>query len=136
MRVFLDTNVVIDYATQRQPFCQAANAIFQLSQDGTIDACASALTFVTLAYILRKQVSKDEIYRCLRGITSIVAVAQTGNREIQQAIAAEWKDFEDAVQFSSAKSSAIDVILTRNQKDFQSTEILVMSPEDFLDKLI
>lgn len=136
MRVFLDTNVVIDYATQRQPFCQAANAIFQLSQDGTIEACASSLTFVTLAYILRKQVSKDEIYRCLRGITSIVAVAQTGNREIQQAIAAEWKDFEDAVQFSSAKSSAIDVILTRNQKDFQSTEIPVMSPEDFLDKLI
>lgn len=136
MRVFLDTNVVIDYATQRQPFCQAANAIFQLSQDGTIEACASSLTFVTLAYILRKQVSKDEIYRCLRGITSIVAVAQTGNREIQQAIAAEWKDFEDAVQFSSAKFSAIDVILTRNQKDFQSVEIPVMSPEDFLDKLI
>lgn len=135
MRVFLDTNVLIDYAAQRPPFCQAANAIFQLARMKHIEICASSLTFVTMVYVLRKQVTKEDMYRCLRGITSLVSVTEVGQLEIYSAIRAEWNDFEDAVQYYSSLPGTIDAIITRNKKDFESSDIPLMTPEEFLDGL-
>lgn len=133
MKVFLDTNVLLDYASQRQPFCQAANAIMHLCRGGHIQACASSLSFVTMAYVLRKQVGREDIYRCMRGITSLVNVTSTGNNEILKALIDEWRDFEDSVQFHSASSADVDIIITRNKSDFENKTIRLMSPEEFLD---
>lgn len=136
MKVFLDTNVLIDYAAQRPPFCQAANAIFQLARMKHIEICASSLSFVTMVYVLRKQVTKEDLYRCLRGITSYVFITEVGQLEIHSAIRAEWNDFEDAVQYYSSLPKKIEAIITRNKKDFKSSNIPLMTPEDFLDGLI
>lgn len=133
MKVFLDTNILIDYASQRQPFCQSANAIMHLCHNGYIEAYASSLTFVTMAYILRKQVSREDIYRCMRGIASFVSITTAGDEEIHRALIDEWRDFEDCVQFHSASTIAADVIITRNKSDFEGKSIQLMSPDEFLE---
>lgn len=133
MKIFLDTNILIDYASQRHPFCLSANAIMHLCHKGFIEAYASSLSFVTMAYILRKQVSREDIYSCLRGIASFVGITSTGAEEINRALIDEWCDFEDCVQFHSASTIDVNVIVTRNKSDFESNSIQLMSPEEFLE---
>lgn len=43
----------------------------------------------------------------------------------------KFRDYEDAIQYYSAKSKC-DVIVTRNKKDFPHKDVKVMNPEEFL----
>ncbi len=46
------------------------------------------------------------------------------------------KDFEDAVQTESAKLNGIEIIITRNKKDFKNSGLTVLSPDEYINKLI
>ena len=43
-----------------------------------------------------------------------------------------FKDFEDSVQYFTATENNINGIITRNLKDFKSSQIPVMTAEEFL----
>ena len=43
-------------------------------------------------------------------------------------------DFEDCLQLECAKSTQVDYIITRNVKDFVQSDIIVLSPDEFLSK--
>jgi hypothetical protein len=53
-----------------------------------------------------------------------------------QALSSGFKDFEDALQnFAAIKSGEIDVILTRNIKDYKKSNIGVLTPESYLNTI-
>jgi hypothetical protein len=57
----------------------------------------------------------------------------TTKKEVIQALKNEFKDFEDSIQYSSALTiKGLDVIITRNIKDYKNSEIAVMTPLNFL----
>ena len=53
MKLFIDTNVVIDVIASREPFF-ASRAVFNLCESGKTDGQISVLTFCTVSYVLRK----------------------------------------------------------------------------------
>lgn len=121
MKVLLDTNIVIDYALERQPFWQNSEQIFLLLQQGRIVGYISASTISDLYYIIRKQRGHTWTLHFLERLVKFCSVATVDYSVIAMALAANFKDFEDAIQYSTAVSSQIDAIVTRNISDFPNT---------------
>lgn len=92
----------------------------------------STMSFITIEYILRKELGKEKTLKALTGIRSITTVCSSGEKEIDLALLSGLKDFEDAFQYHTAKSNHADVLITRNIKDFKNVDLPVMTAEAYL----
>lgn len=133
MKVFLDTNVLIDFMAERQGYLAAA-ALFELAANGELELTYSVLTVANAFYILRKQYTNIELAEAFEAQQSVVSICGISSQDVSKALNDRWLDGEDAIQYHSALSSRSDVILTHNTKDFQRSSLAVMTPEGFLDK--
>lgn len=133
MRLFLDTNVVIDLIGDREPYSSEAAALFQLASDGEIQLLVSDLSFINIVYILRRlKYNMADIFSALSEIRPLVTVTGIGGEVIDECLHAHWNDFEDYAQYSSAKHAGADRIITRNKKDFPDADIPVLTPSEYL----
>ena len=130
-RIFLDTNIIIDYLSKRIPFGEAAKQIFTISPRNN-QLCISALSFTTIYYVLRKHFDHPNLLQMLSDLQQIVEVLPTDDAIISLAIHSDFKDFEDAVQYYTALAANVSVIVTRNPKDFVHSTIPVYAPTEFL----
>ena len=137
LRLFLDTNVVIDVIARREPFFVDSCEVLSLCEKGKADGFVSAITFCTVSYVLRKFSTGDTMKRQLRDLRNTLPPVDLTASVLDKAIASTIADFEDAVQFYSAVYTDADYIITRNAKDFPQDAIPVLSPTAFLQlKLI
>lgn len=132
MRVFVDTNVVIDFLGKREPFFRDAAIIFEMGRLGRIDVVVSSLTIVNCAYILRKQFSSDVTLNKIEDFCQMLKISPIDRNVVLKALSLKPSDFEDAVQFVSAKTFNHDVIITRDKMGFIEYGGLVMSPAEFI----
>lgn len=134
MNVFLDTNVLIDQVLARPNFSDQAANILGLGYEGKINLFTSALSIVTTIYVCKKygyNVAKAK--QALKAISAFVNVCGLSSNNVIQNLDTEWKDYEDATQYSCAIACSADCIVTRNPKDFARSAITVLSPSDFLN---
>lgn len=135
MRVLLDTNVVLDFMLDRQPFADEATAIWEANVRGDFEGYVLAITPVNVYYIARK-IKGDEFARqCVAGILNECRICSLDSSTLQDALELPIKDFEDAVQIASAVISQLDGVVTRDVKDYKDATIPVYSPAEFLSKL-
>ena len=132
MKLFLDTNVVIDVIAAREPFVADSTAVFNLSETGKVEGIISALTLCTISYILRKYVTPGTMRTKLQLFRNVLTPVDLSVSLLDKALASSISDFEDAVQFYTAVYSEADYIITRNAKHFPSNHIPVLSPTDYL----
>lgn len=132
MKLFLDTNVVIDVIAAREPFVADSRAIFNLCETGKAEGCISVLTLCTVSYVLRKFVAPGTMRTKLRDFRNVLAPVDLSVSLLDKAISSSISDFEDAVQFYTAVYSEADYIITRNVKHFPQENIPVLTPTDFL----
>ena len=132
MKLFLDTNVVMDFMAYRTPFVFDALRIFQLGSGSMHQLFASDLTFANVAYLLKKSMTLDELYSKLSILRTYLRVAGMGEEAVDEALRLHHKDFEDALQYFAARQIEADCIITRNKKDFIISDIPVWTPDEFL----
>ena len=130
-KVFLDTNVVIDLLDKRDPFYKAAIAIFTLAYKKKITIYVSPMTYATASYLLRKH-GQEQMRLLLRNFRQLSKVTIADERIVDDALASSFVDYEDALQYYSALSKNVDIIVTRNIKDFQYSKIPVLTPDEYL----
>ena len=130
-KIFLDTNIVIDYLSNRIPFGEDALRIFSLPPQ-QCQLCISALSFTTIFYVLRKHFNRSELLEMLNSLKLLVEVLPTDEDVISSALQSEFSDFEDAVQYHTALYGNASFIITRNTKDFGQSTIPVYTPSEFL----
>ena len=130
-KVFLDTNVILDFYLDREEFSDDAEAILAL---GYNKAC-SLFVSANFAYIGRKKYPGNTIYEVLESLREFAEIAPVDSEVVSNALSLQSKDFEDAIQFCSAKVAGVNCIVTRNIKDFVSFDIEVLTPKDFLGQL-
>ena len=129
-QIFIDTNVIIDFLGDRSPYSDFAAMLFQLAKEDKIKVHISAISFNNTYYILRKVTSHKKALSLISEIEEIVGVQETNRNIIKQAINSNFNDFEDAIQyFSAVQIGNIDIITTRDLKDFKKSELPVLSPE-------
>jgi predicted nucleic acid-binding protein len=131
--LFIDTDVIIDFLIDRKPFSREAAIIFTLIEQRKLKGHISSLTFSNLYYVLRKFESHNKVISKLDNLSKLGIILKVDNQTIRDAITSGFQDFEDSIQyFCALESRKIDVIITRNIKDYRSSELPVMSPGDFL----
>lgn len=134
MTVFIDTNVVVDYLSKREPFYDNAAFIFEMVKQNLIKAVVSSLTLVNCAYIMRQYYEKQIVLEKLSRFMEMLEVSEINVETIKNAINTHPFDFEDAVQYFSSINYIPDLIITRDNKGFRDFQTSVMTPSDFIDK--
>ncbi len=134
MKVFLDINIVLDFLLKRPPFDDEAMDIFKLLYKKEIDGYLSSVSYSQIGYFLQKSVSKPAAKEILRDLNKLLTTVTVDNRVIEEALDSEIKDFEDAIQYASALSvSNLHCMITRDKKDFKSSQIIIQSPKEFIN---
>ena len=129
--VFVDTDIVLDLLAQREPFYDAAARLFSLAETDAICLSVSSLTFANLFYILRKQVSARHAHEVLRDFKQLVTVLPVDDATIEQALNADFTDFENAIQYFSALSAGCSSLLTRNGRHYRKATISIFTAEAY-----
>lgn len=131
MRVFVDTNVLIDFVCQRGNFAEQANSLITLGFMGKVKLLTSALSYVTAMYVAHKY-DYQNVKESLISVSSFVEVLDLKSSTVIDMLSSDWKDYEDATQNQTAISSDADCIVTRNIKDFGDSSLPIYTVEDFL----
>ena len=133
-KVFLDTNILIDFVDNRDNRVYA-ETIIELGKTGFIQLYAAYLSFANMGYILRKR-TQEERYRMIREARKIVTVLPCDDRQLDDALVTPVKDYEDMLQYQCAKAAGCDVIVTNNKRDFQEfCQLPFFTAEEFLLQL-
>ena len=133
MKVFFDTNILIDVLANRQPFYEDSAALWTLSERRTITGLVSVLTFTNTFYIVRRLTDLKTARRALTLIRDAFTPVACDGDIINQAIASRFGDFEDAVQYMSATQIGADCLVSRNVSHFLgSGGCPVLTPAEFL----
>lgn len=132
MRVLLDTNILLDVLGRREPHYADAAQIWTLAETGKIEAFVSAISFTNVFYIVRKFRDLRAAKQAVKWMRDVFRVAPCDDTILHQAIDANWRDLEDAVQYFSAWRIEASHIISRNAGDFTKSDIAVLSPEEYL----
>lgn len=130
MRIFFDTNVVLDILLKRPGFAETALALAR-----TNDPWLSTLSLANICYILGR--SKSALIAApLEFMRSKFHLSSLAGDTVDRAVALGFEDFEDALQFASAEACGASFLVTRNVADFRSTEnVSVVLPAGLLEQL-
>ena len=131
-RLFIDTNIVLDLLEERKPFCDDAVRLFTLAHRKEVERFVSPMTFATASYVLSKHGAAEE-RKLLHDLRQLVRVAPADEQSIDDALASNFSDFEDALQYYSAVSVKAEAIITRNGKDFSKSSIPVMTAGEWME---
>jgi predicted nucleic acid-binding protein len=129
VKVLLDTNIILDVALERQPFFGASEQILAFAEQGQVEGYVSASTFGDLYYVIRKNKGRESALDFLRNISRFCQVATVDQSAISMALATNFSDFEDAIQYSTAVINHLDTIVTRNSQDFANAVLPIMTPD-------
>ena len=133
-KLFLDTNVIIDVLTRREPFFLASANILELGVTEHYFLFATAISFINGLYVSRKSLGTDKAIQHIKTLRQIVNIASTGERELDLALNMEGKDLEDNLQYQAALAASCDCIITRNKKDFPQDGLLpLFTPSEFFE---
>ncbi len=134
-RLFLDTNIVIDFMAKRAEFLPAAN-LMQMALEGKLVLFMTPLTVANITYILRKDFSKDVMKQKIQQLCSVIQISPITKIEVDKALLADNPDMEDAIQYFSAEAINADYIITRDPKHFNYATIPVMNASEFFQEQI
>jgi predicted nucleic acid-binding protein len=136
MKVFIDTNIILDAVLSRKPFNNVAEQIILLSAKEQIDSFITANSITDIYYFVFKSTrNSDKAKEILRVLFTTFNISAIGIDDLNNALELPMKDFEDALLSCCAKRSKADYIITRNVKDFVNSPIVAILPEDFIKKI-
>lgn len=130
-KVFLDTNILMDFVDNRDNRLYA-ETIIELSKTGAIELYASYLSYANMGYILRKR-SQEERYQMISKARKIATVLPCDANQLDKALETPVKDYEDMLQYQCAISAGCDIIVTNNKRDFHEfCRLPFLTSEEFL----
>jgi predicted nucleic acid-binding protein len=132
-KLFLDTNIILDLVSPRPPFSLFAQKLFSKSQKLNMGIYASALSFPNINYLLSRVTNKETAKQVLLKIKPLITILPLTDKIIQLALASDFNDFEDAIQYYTALENNITTLITRDLKDFKKANIRVMTSEEYLN---
>ena len=132
-KVLFDTDVLLDFFFGRKPFSEHMAKVLNLCKEKTIEGYTSPVIIANIYYLLRKDAKHETIIDKLNQLLNIIDVVDMDRKVVIQALNSKFRDFEDALQnFAAVEKREIEIILTRNIKDFKHSELAILTPETYL----
>lgn len=131
--ILIDTNVLLDYLLEREPFFEDAKKVILSCIDGKVRGCIAAHSIPNMFFILRKDYNEKERREILLNLCKIFDVEGIDKAKLTAGLANDdFSDFEDCLQMECAKSYGADYIVSRNVSDYVISEIKAIEPKNFL----
>ncbi|MRT17812.1 PIN domain-containing protein [Vitellibacter sp. q18] len=132
-KVLIDTDVIMDFFFDREPFAKFATEVLNLCAEKQIQGFTTPVIISNVYYLLLKTAKHDIIVEKIKQLLTFVEIVKTDKIAVMNALNSNFKDFEDALQnFSAIENGQIKIILTRNLKDFRKSELAIFTPETYL----
>jgi predicted nucleic acid-binding protein len=132
MKLFIDTNVLLDVIAKRVQFFPDSSAVWSLAESGQVTGLIASVSVTNIYYIVRKLSDHRTAMKAMVELRGIFTFAACDSQVMSQAIDARMPDFEDAVQYFSALHAGADVLVTRNPKHFPRSAVPVVTPTEYL----
>ncbi|EPR68384.1 type II toxin-antitoxin system VapC family toxin [Cyclobacterium qasimii] len=131
--VLIDTDVLLDFFFDREPFAEFSAEILALCEEEKINGFTTPVIISNVYYLLRKIAKHEIVIEKLKQLLTIIDIVKMDKNVVLNSLNSDFKDFEDALQnFSAVQNKKISIILTRNIKDFKKSELAILSPEIYL----
>ena len=131
-RIFLDTNVILDYLLEREPFYYDALKLWAACEEGTVEGYVSALTVNNVHDIAHRLKSETTAMIAVRGILSVFNVVPLDKELMKLAADFHDRDYEDDIQLQSAIRSGCTHLFTRDPTHFHTKALAIVPPSSFL----
>lgn len=132
-KIFIDTNIILDFALKREPFYENAKQIIENIGNDIHLGFVSTSMITDIYYLLSKRKGNKKTIAFLKYFSRIITFLNVSPEIIIKSIESEPIDFEDAIQYEVALTNSLDYLITRKKKDFPIGEVKVLSPKEFLD---
>lgn len=137
MKMLVDTNVIVDVLTGREPFREAAEQIFMMAANQIEDMYITASSTTDIYYLTRKHIhNTDQAKIIMSKLYELFYILDVTSDDCREALSSGIKDYEDAVVAHCANRNKMDYIVTRNSRDFECSRVQAVLPEDFLKMIM
>lgn len=131
-KILIDTNVLLDYLLEREPFFEDAKKVILSCTDGKTSGCIAAHSISNMFFILRKDYNAKERREVLLNLCKIFDVEGIDKAKLISGLQnGNFSDFEDCLQMECAKSYGADYIVTRNVSDYATSEVKAITPQEY-----
>jgi predicted nucleic acid-binding protein len=132
VRIFLDTNVVLDLLGKRKPFYYDAKMFLSLHANGLARLQIAECSLGNLYYLAFNVYKLPHSEVLMNELIAVCDLLSAGKDVIHKSLNSNFKDKEDALQYYTALANRCDFLITRDKKDFKyAEEIPVLSPQEF-----
>ena len=135
MKIFLDSDVILDYLTGREPFLNEIKIIIDKGIKNEFQLFTSSLIIANIHYFISKTENSKKAILKITKLVSFIRILNVGENEILHSLKSKFKDFEDCIQNTCASNSKMNLIITRNIKDFKISELPILTPKEFIIKM-
>jgi predicted nucleic acid-binding protein len=136
VRVLIDTNIVLDFLLQREPFSQEAELLFQAIDAGEVIGYVTATTLTDIFYISRRHTrSIEQARQAVAETLTVMMICPIDRAVLESAFNSGLADFEDAIQIFGAVAQGLEAIVTRDAQGFLSSPIPVLSIQELLQQV-
>ncbi|MCM1133984.1 MAG: PIN domain-containing protein [Clostridium sp.] len=133
MKILIDTNVIIDALTSREPFKEAAEQIFLMAANQIEDMYITASSATDIYYLVKKYLhSTEQAKNVMAKLYELFYILDVISADCREALLSEVNDYEDAVLSCCAKRNHINYIITRNIKDYEKSKVQAILPDEFI----
>lgn len=137
MKLFCDTNILIDYLSRRQPYFEDVLKLRIAALCGDVELWMCPQSFTDAEYILRSALPLPTLREKMRACLSFIHIAVPSADSLAQGLASDWPDLEDYLIAHCAREQGAHYLITRDTKGFQSAElpawVPVFTPHEFLE---
>jgi predicted nucleic acid-binding protein len=135
VNVLFDTNVILDALLDREPWAEAAVALFDRVESGGLIGHLGAATVTTIHYIARRNVGTGAAGEMMRDLLRLFEVAPVNRAVLESALALDFDDFEDAVLHEAGRLAGARAITTRDPSGFLAATLPVYDPDTLIAAL-
>ncbi len=135
MKVLFDTNVILDVLLDRPPFAEASASLMSMVERSEIVGFVCATTITTIHYLIAKTLGNRTATQHISSLLSLFEISPVNRVVLEKALQLNFKNFEDAVLYASARHGGVEYIVTRNLFDFKQSKLPVFTPKEFINIL-
>jgi len=132
--LLIDTNIIVDLLSKRKNFYQEAQELFTLADEQEVKLYISSLTFAKTHYLLSKELNSNEARKVLIKFKLLVSILPLDDKILELALSSDFNDFEDGIQYYTALENKLNIIITRNKKDFKISTLPVLTAREYLNR--
>lgn len=136
MKIFVDTNILLDVLTKREPFYEHSAIIWSLVEERIVEGYISAISVNNVFYISKKLKDLKYAQELVDKLLKDFHIIAVDYEILKLSRTLPDRDYEDLIQYFSAIKSESPYLITRNTKDFPETGLEILAPKTFLDLFI